>query len=509
MDLVKSIWHRFSRLAALLLLSLTSRRTASIVLFGLVLLSFLSLALPPAPSGPSDRVPMWAGRFFWTGVNYPWKSYQDFGTGPWGHSGISDSTTYAEVDTDFANMAAQGIRIVKWRVFNDGRYSPEFDQSGYVTGLDDKFFADIDAALQIAQKHDVYLILSLFSSGFWVTDCWQNGVHIGGHADTITAPAKRRSLIQNAVIPLIQHVSHSDRVLAYEVLAEPEWGIRELNQDSDYRIKVPLDSARDFALELTRAVHLNSHALATVEANRARNLSAWRGLGLDYYSFSWYDWLEPYDPLNVPASSYSLDRPIVLGEFPVAQNPYYRLPDVLDIALRQGYAGAFAWSYLGGDKYGQLSNGSRAFRDWTRQHWSLVSLLGAAPPPENVQLQSPPYSTGKVQLGLAGNSVLVNLQVSIRQDGEYNVQVVLHPIGGGDQKFQQMPIQAGSNRLVSVTFNGLAEGKPYRLDVGVFDQNWQLKKWFQGVASLEVKGQTLQEPQLSPEASENACYSGQ
>jgi len=39
-------------------------------------------------------------------VNYPWKTGPDFGTGGWGHSGVSDPTTYQEIDADFANMAA-------------------------------------------------------------------------------------------------------------------------------------------------------------------------------------------------------------------------------------------------------------------------------------------------------------------------------------------------------------------------------------------------------------------
>ena len=487
---------------------LTSRRAPLLIIASLVVCALLSMLLPAVPTTPDNRIGAWNGQFFLTGVNYPWRSYQDFGTGPWGHSGVSHPTTYAEVDTDFANMRAQGIRVVKWRVFNDARYSPEFDGNGYVTGLDDKFFADLDAALQIAQKHDVYLILSLFPAGFWITDCWNEGIHLGGHADAITDPAKRQSLISNAVVPLVQHASKSGRVLAYEVLAEPEWGIQELNQDNDYRIKVPLASVRAFARDLTRAVHLNSRALATVEANRSSHLRAWIGLGLDYYSFSWYDWLEPYDPLNVPAQQYGLDRPVVLGEFPVAQNPYYRLSDILDITINQGYAGAFAWSYVGGDEYGRLAEGSRVLREWQRQHWSSISPTGLTPPAETVQLLRPPYNLGQVQLGLAGESLLVNLQVGIRDQGSYNVQVTLHPLVGGEERMQQITIEGGADQLISARFDGVQDGEAYRVDVGVFDQSWILQKWYQGIVSLELKNQTIQEPKLSKQAQENPCYVG-
>src|SRR3972149_6831409 len=85
--------------------------------------------------------------YFWVGVNYPWKSYQDFGTGAWGHSGVSSPGSYPEVDADFAAMSDAGVRIVKWRLFSDGRYRPGFDEDGRAIGFDTQFFADLDAAL--------------------------------------------------------------------------------------------------------------------------------------------------------------------------------------------------------------------------------------------------------------------------------------------------------------------------------------------------------------------------
>src|SRR5690349_11531583 len=70
----------------------------------------LPVPLPLAPKRPTDRMVVKGRPSFWAGVNYPWKTGQDFGTGAWGHSGVSDPTTYQEVDVDFANIAAQGVR---------------------------------------------------------------------------------------------------------------------------------------------------------------------------------------------------------------------------------------------------------------------------------------------------------------------------------------------------------------------------------------------------------------
>jgi len=487
---------------------LANQRLALAIVLLFLVLAVVSLTVPALPEIPGNRLWSASRVFYWSGVNYPWKSYQDFGTGAWGHSGVSQATTYEEIDTDFANMAAQGIRLVKWRVFNDGRYSPEFDSRGHVTGLDDKFIPDLDAALEIAQKHEIYLVLSFFSSGFWVTDCQREGVHLGGHADVINDPAKRRSLVENAIVPLVERASRSGRVLAYEVVAEPEWGIQELNQDNDYRIKVPLANVRELVREMTLAVHLHSDSLSTLEANRASNLNAWIGLGLDYYSFSWYDWLQPYDPLDVPAAHYGMDRPVVIGEFPVAQNQYYRVSDILDLAYQEGYAGAFAWSYVGGDDYGRLADGSRAYFEWARQHWSDVAPGPFPAPADNVALLPPPYGYSKVQLGMSGKSLLVNIQLGIRDRGSYFAQLVLRSADGSGvgQQVKQVPIEGGADRLVSVRFDDLEEGQPYRVDLGIFTQDWQLQKWFQGITLLELQNQALERPDLSRQASEDPCY---
>src|SRR5205823_540063 len=100
----------------------------------------------------------------------------------------------------------------------------DFDADGHTTGLDDHFFADVDAALALAKKHDLYLVFTLFNSGFWTTDCVQQGVQLGGHADSIVDPIRRRELVDQAIVPFLRHVAGSDRVVGYEVIAEPDWG---------------------------------------------------------------------------------------------------------------------------------------------------------------------------------------------------------------------------------------------------------------------------------------------
>ena len=447
---------------------------------------------------------------FVAGLNYPWKTGQDFGTGAWGHSGVSDPTTYQEVDADFANMAAQGVRVVKWRIFNDGRYGLEFAADGSVIGVDDLFFQDVDAALEIASHHDVYLVFTLFSSGFWTADCQSNGVQLGGHADLVVDPNKRKSLMEHAVVPLLTHVASSDRILAYEVVAEPEWGVQELNSDPDQRIKLPLGAVHDFVTDLVTAVHANTRSLATLESNRFSNMRQWQGTGVDYYSFSWYDWLEPYEPLATTASSASLDKPIVLGEYPAGGSAYYSVPQVLDSMDTLGYAGAFGWSYWAGDGISDWRDVAPTFSDWVGAHWADVDVGGNAPVPSAGPIQEHPYPYSVTDLSVhAENGVVTaDMTIDVPSGEAYVPHAYLYDVGSPqpleDVRLTAAPGQPGK---LEARFTSVGEGTTYSLSLGIFDPAGALHKWFNDLSTFAIAGGALTTPHVDALANELGCSS--
>jgi hypothetical protein len=457
------------------------------------------------PTDTSPRTDQLA--FFWAGLNYPWKTGQDFGTGGWGHSGVSDPTTYQEVDIDFANMRAHGVKIVKWRVFNDGRYSPEFDANGNVTGLDDYFFADLDAALEIATRHNVFLILTLFSSGFWTADCDSGAVHFGGHAAMLASTSGRRALVERAIVPMLKHVAKSDRVLAFEVIAEPEWGIQELNSEPDARVKLPHAVVRDFVDDLTRAVHQHTRALVTVESNRFSNMLAWQRLRLDYYSFSWYDWLEPYEPLATPAAAAGLDRPIVLGEYPAGGSAFYSLPQVLDSMSNLGYAGAFAWSFWGGDGLSQWRASAVDFASWVRQRWDRVGLADTSAPPEPLPAeQAYPYTLQDVIVRVDGDAVVAELKINVASGEPYVPHGYLYAIGNPQPREDvRLSAAIGKPGVLQARFSDFEAEQPYSISIGIFDREGALLKWFGEVNAFSVSGGQLATPNVDRLAAELGC----
>ncbi|MBV9173544.1 MAG: hypothetical protein JOZ81_26060 [Chloroflexi bacterium] len=427
---------------------------------------------------------------FLTAVNYPGRSNQDFGTGAWGHSGVSDPTTSQEVDADFSNMAGQGVRVVKWDVFDDGRYSPTFDASGSVTGLDDTFYADLDAAVAQAQQHDMYLVLSLFSDRFWDTQQTVNGVALGGHAATLTDPGLRTSLIQNAIVPLTQHISGTDRVLAIELLNTPEFGIQELNKDQDGRTKIPLADVQAFVKDAAAAIHANTVALAAVESNRATNMPQWRGLGLDYYSYQFQDWQDPYEPLGTDVNKYALDKP-ALVEVPAAGSQTHPLSQALDLVKQHGYSGVMVASYLMPAGNASWADAASAFSAWAKQHWDDMNLTAHEAPSDAVALKPLPYSVNDVTFTPQGTQLVADLNVSIQQSGTYAIQLLAFAQGAKNPSTVDDRVgifQAGDQQDIQLRVN-LGDLKPgeYKLSVGFFSTDsgtWKLAKWVDQVGLL-------------------------
>ena len=130
-------------------------------------------AAPPKPDAGSltlprnNRIHWQSGDYFLTGVNYPF--YGSYGADIatlssedndclWQDYNAFD---YAAIDRDFAEMQAGGVHVVRWFLFGDGR-GGNFDTHNYMTGLDATFFAHMDQVLEIAARHNIYLIWSVW-----------------------------------------------------------------------------------------------------------------------------------------------------------------------------------------------------------------------------------------------------------------------------------------------------------------------------------------------------------
>lgn len=349
---------------------------------------------------------------FWHGCNYPWSTDGstifyglDFGANVWGsHLGVS--TRRVAVATDFARMAALGFTVARWFVFADGRSGILYDDRGLPTGLDQHFFADLDAALEIARDSGIRLVLVLLDHQ-WMFE---------GIRETIADPATgalldvrlpagrsrvlrekigRESLLLGVCDPLVRRYGHGgaradlgSQILAYEFMNEPDWVVEEWEQDLSARVSRPLTFAvlAELVTRVSQLVHTHTTALTTIGCGRLHNLWAWDdpALELDFLQLHSYpDMKRPQvdtDVFGRHASTLGVRKRVVLGEFPGdgarrhppgVSPPERTLDEYLEFARAGGYAGAWPWSFSGTDDYGTLPEAS--LQAFATRHEALVN----------------------------------------------------------------------------------------------------------------------------------------
>jgi hypothetical protein len=332
---------------------------------------------------------------FWHGCNYPWSTdgatiYYglDFGANVWGsHLGVS--TRRSAVERDFQAMAAMGFRVARWFVFADGRAGIVYDDGGLPSGLDSYFFADLDTACEIARDVGMRLALVLLDHR-WMFEGLRDTIadpasgemlevrlpH--GRAHILHSAAGRSALFSRVFEPLVRRYGPggtradlTEQVFAIELMNEPDFVVEEWERDLSPRVARPLkfELLGRMVANVSALVHAYSPALTTIGCARLHNLWAWDDpqLGLDLLQIhSYADTRHPrrdLDPVATAAPALGFSRPVLLGEFPgdpAANHPPKASPvvqdagDVLEAALRGGYAGAWPWSFSGTDDYGRL-----------------------------------------------------------------------------------------------------------------------------------------------------------
>jgi hypothetical protein len=297
-------------------------------------------------------------RRFMTGVNFPWNRFGlDFGgLSRLEQASISQSPrTYQAVLTD---MRAHGATVVRWWVLPDFRGDGVlFDEKGRLTGLGSTTVADLQKALELSAKADVYLMLCLFSFDGFRPTREEDGARIVGISPIVRDPAARKALVDAVVRPLAraaQASEYRDRLLSWDVINEPEWALHGANPYGDpaYTPMKGLDTVEHaqmeaFVEETVAALHEETPgAKVTVGSAGVKWAHAWKNVGLDFYQVHWYDWLDAYWPHDRPPESYGLgDKPVVVGEFPVSGMAGKDLRALMDTWYAKGYAGALGWAY--------------------------------------------------------------------------------------------------------------------------------------------------------------------
>jgi hypothetical protein len=231
------------------------------------------------------------------------------------------------------------MKNVRWWMFPGEPWQIATDASGLPTGIEPAVYADIDAALALAEQHDVYFTFVLFSGPDAVPRSW------------LSDPGQRVALVEVLGTQLFRRYADHPRILSWEVFNEPEFRI----WDGTVSEEEVVETVREIAVQAN--AETTSHI--TVGSANLDGLGMWVGVGLDYYQAHWYDYMGSggwcarcTDYASVKAR-FHLDAPLVIGEYfggPEA-DALQRLDDWYD----KGYAGAWAWSLFPDHTHDQMA----------------------------------------------------------------------------------------------------------------------------------------------------------
>lgn len=277
---------------------------------------------------------------FLIGANLPWVHYGiDFGANPWRpDGGVSQPEERTQLEDAFTQLAASGVRYVRWFLFCDGRAGIRFSDGGRPLGLDDFVFRDLDAALDIAARRGIRIMFVLFDFLWCEPASVTRGVQMKGRTPVMTDAIGREALLDVVVRPVVERYGDEPQILAWDVINEPEW----ISTVDDVDM-------RGFVVDAVALIHSSTCHPVTVGSAGARWRDRYVGVGLDFYQVHWYDGLKHQPSLDTPVDQLGFERPVLLGEFPT-KGSKRSAADIVETARVAGYSGAFYWSVLARDE---------------------------------------------------------------------------------------------------------------------------------------------------------------
>ncbi|MEO0471702.1 MAG: cellulase family glycosylhydrolase [Bacteroidota bacterium] len=419
------------------------------------LLVFTILLAFCLPSPAQSLINFRGGAIYFNGVNLPWNHF-GWDIGIHEDKGIGYEPAYFE--QAFAECSANGVNTVRFWLHCDGRASPEFDTEGNVIGLDPNFYEHLDDLIERAERHQIYLILCLWTFEIAEDRSSCCGRFAGNHEDLIQDPDKTQGYIDEVLIPMVQRYADRCNLLAWEIINEPEWIVADI--DKHHEGVVSVEEMRRFVGMQAAAIHRHApEQMVTLGAASFKWMAeygnpSWGNLWsdqalqnasgealafLDFYQVHFYPWMKEnrmnFDPYARPVSHWMLDKPILIGEAPV-WNDIYQPGEMVARAFNNGYAGNLFWSYGGVDRFGRWTQCRNAIHEFSMMESALVDYRCEA---INVSKETFSYHPNPVN---AGSPIII--EATHQQEAQH--LILIHDMQGKVVMREDIFLPAGKSR---------------------------------------------------------------
>lgn len=314
-------------------------------------------------------------KVFLSGMNQAWHSYGlDFGLNFYSKS----RPFLIKTLDDIKKSGGNSIRI--W-LHTGGEHTPQFNSSGYVTGLDPNITRDMVDFVQQAQQRNILVTYTVWNCAIMDPSYPVYGLLIDD--------LKLQSYVEYALPQMVRALKSQRGLGMWEIINEPEGCIKpEVKDTKEPCYDTSTLHKRDFSdwthqnisLErVLRFIALQAHVIHREDPKALVTVGSWTyksvtneldrrnfysdsclakasggllGARLDLYQIHCYDtWFFylPHDPFEVEATIYKLDKPVIIGEFSQKKGGFKTSPEQFTWAYERGYNGAWSWCALDAD----------------------------------------------------------------------------------------------------------------------------------------------------------------
>jgi mannan endo-1,4-beta-mannosidase len=298
-------------------------------------------------------------RIFFSGADSYSNYGRDFGNGSYKESKL-------EIETLLASIEANGGNSVTVYIHVDGQELPHFDS--LIGNYTESLIADLKEFLNVAEKHNLFVILSL----------WNGYLNRPKISQLITDDSFQRSYIDKVITPMATALSNHKALAIWQIIKGPEGMVAIGKKDPDpcfdtSGTKFYNTQWKDSSLtmkEVLRFINQMSSALHTVSPSKLVTVSIGNIEGMMSFNYFTKDCLKKagghdngyldiyvlgsikineeysdYIPLQKTSFELKLDKPVIIADVSTNSTNSSSLADVYLKFLKFDYSGCLALGY--------------------------------------------------------------------------------------------------------------------------------------------------------------------